>query len=610
MKKRMLVIAVFIIIAMIGVLPASGDNGEKRSYSPWFRDISTGECTIIYRNITVNTTWDEDGSPYYVVNKIYVKNNTVLTIKKGAAVIFSPESGIEIDNGSLLDGCGQPSAYTIYYSIDESNQCFSGTYDFMRCEFWNMPSFHISDHSESRIYHCNFYNCDGIVLGGGNVMDEGSSHSIVHCIFVENQDPLRITSDMETHQIYENSFIDCIYTQPLGVGIWSGPSNSSGRGNYWSDYDGIDTDDDGIGDTKIPWHDVDWRPIIEPLSDDYRTNWDEWNMAPIDDGDYDGMPDDWEQTYSLDQNNRYDALIDNDNDGLTNLEECIGGSNPNIYNGPPRPPMADFTYKPQIPDQGEIVWFKDVSAAFNGTIVSWSWDLGDGNWSSEQDPSHSYSVPGAYTVILTVTDNIGFINTTSMIITVLEEVIPPNMEIKANVTTGAAPLNVTFSSSLNHTDGYTYYWDFGDGNTSQEKNTTYLFKETGNYIVTLTVKDGNNRIASDSMIIAVESEKNPSIDQGDLGEDSDNDGFNNTMENASGSDPYDSKSTPFDWDGDGATNDNDTSPNNPDLWEAKMGGERTDNMIYTWIGLIIMGFFLTIVVLLVYITKKKKHNKR
>ncbi len=47
-----------------------------------------------------------------------------------------------------------------------------------------------------------------------------------------------------------------------------------------------------------------------------------------DDWDSDGMPNTWEQTYGLNPNNAADASLDNDLDGLTNLEEYNRGTNP------------------------------------------------------------------------------------------------------------------------------------------------------------------------------------------------------------------------------------------------------------------------------------------
>ncbi len=70
-------------------------------------------------------------------------------------------------------------------------------------------------------------------------------------------------------------------------------------------------------------------------------------------------------------------------------------------------PVAKFTYQPDKPKIGDEIQFTSQSFDDDGNIVSYAWDFGDGNTSTEQNPVHSYEKKGTYNVTLTVTDNDG-----------------------------------------------------------------------------------------------------------------------------------------------------------------------------------------------------------
>lgn len=78
------------------------------------------------------------------------------------------------------------------------------------------------------------------------------------------------------------------------------------------------------------------------------------------------------------------------------------------------PPTADFTYS----TSDLTVDFTDTSTDSDGTIVSWSWNFGDGATSTAQNPSHAYSSDDTYTVSLTVTDSEGATGMASKAVTV------------------------------------------------------------------------------------------------------------------------------------------------------------------------------------------------
>lgn len=83
------------------------------------------------------------------------------------------------------------------------------------------------------------------------------------------------------------------------------------------------------------------------------------------------------------------------------------------------PPVADFSFYPQDPFQDEQVTF-DGSSSYDpdGEIVSWQWDFGDGAVGEGEVVDHAYSVPGDYTVVLTVTDDSGAQAVASLTVTV------------------------------------------------------------------------------------------------------------------------------------------------------------------------------------------------
>jgi pectate lyase len=70
--------------------------------------------------------------------------------------------------------------------------------------------------------------------------------------------------------------------------------------------------------------------IKSPTDVDAWPKYSDVGKAPID-SDHDGMPDEWETKYGLNPNDASDGAEDRDNDGFTNVEEYINGTDPTQY---------------------------------------------------------------------------------------------------------------------------------------------------------------------------------------------------------------------------------------------------------------------------------------
>jgi PKD repeat protein len=152
---------------------------------------------------------------------------------------------------------------------------------------------------------------------------------------------------------------------------------------------------------------------------------------------------------------------------------------------PQHKPHADFTATPRTGTAPLAVQFTDASA---NDPDSWSWHFGDHSEpSSDQNPSHTYTRPGRYTVTLHVSNERG-----DDIAIKPNYIEIPEPALKAAFTgtplTGTAPLSVRFTDTSTGSPGL-WIWRFGDDpfDFSFQQNPVHVYRHAGSYTVRLTV---------------------------------------------------------------------------------------------------------------------------
>jgi len=163
-------------------------------------------------------------------------------------------------------------------------------------------------------------------------------------------------------------------------------------------------------------------------------------------------------------------------------------------------PTADF----DMSVNGLQVDFTDLSSDPDGSVDVWAWNFGDGNGSAEQNPSHTYGDYGSYTVSLTVTDNGGATDDTSMPLELVDPTPVDNPPVAAfswSCSSTACSLDATTSSDDGTIDSFTWKADgsvIGSGVTLD-----YDFGTPSTYNVELTVIDDGGQSGTGSADIRV-----------------------------------------------------------------------------------------------------------
>ncbi len=145
------------------------------------------------------------------------------------------------------------------------------------------------------------------------------------------------------------------------------------------------------------------------------------------------------------------------------------------------PLVADFSTSVSC----QTVTFSDLSTFLSGQgPVAWSWSFGDLNTSTLQNPAHTYTAGGTYTVTLTVTNAAGCQATITKTVTVPGLPAPV---ISANPSPACVGVPVNFTATGSNI--LTWLWDFNDGSMNGSQNPAHTYLAANNYTVSLQVTD-------------------------------------------------------------------------------------------------------------------------
>src|ERR1035437_6003201 len=142
-------------------------------------------------------------------------------------------------------------------------------------------------------------------------------------------------------------------------------------------------------------------------------------------------------------------------------------------------PTAAFSTSPVC--IGSATQFTDNSIAIAGDpIATYSWTFGDGNTSTAQSPTNTYTAAGTYSVTQTITSQAGCTGTITQTVTLNPSPVP-------NFTS----TTVCFNNPTVFTNGSTgasqWSWNFGDANTSAQQAPSHTYGSAGTFTVTQVV---------------------------------------------------------------------------------------------------------------------------
>lgn len=154
--------------------------------------------------------------------------------------------------------------------------------------------------------------------------------------------------------------------------------------------------------------------------------------------------------------------------------------------------------------------FQNKSSDSPGAVLQYVWSFGDGSKSTLENPETTYSTAGDFDVTLLVTNQFGCSSATSE--AKLIHVLKPAPQFGASATNSCTgELTVVFNNLTVSPIAYNSEWQFGNSDSSSEKDPTYHYSQPGNYTIALVVTDTFgcvNKTESTNLIRIVKTQAN------------------------------------------------------------------------------------------------------
>ncbi len=158
---------------------------------------------------------------------------------------------------------------------------------------------------------------------------------------------------------------------------------------------------------------------------------------------------------------------------ITDTNNCTKNTTKSIY--VLKAPIATFTRYNNCVGNNLIVQNNTVSIA-KDTITNWKWYFGTTDSSSQKTPTYSFNSTGLFTVRLIATSAKGCRDTALQNVQIYSQ---PTISISD--TQFCAQTSVNFDVQITETNGVTYSWRLGDGNSSITKSLVHIYTTGGVY---------------------------------------------------------------------------------------------------------------------------------